>query len=80
MCKSTKMTIIYLKPYSLIHGVTERCEQILGVSSTPQNKRKCPYQHVMKHLICDISERVHLISAKNLTHALTSRMTATAIQ
>jgi hypothetical protein len=29
-----------------IQGVTERCGQTLGTSSTYQNKKKCPYQHV----------------------------------
>jgi hypothetical protein len=31
---------------SCVRGVTERCGQTLGTSSTYQNKKKCPYQHV----------------------------------
>jgi hypothetical protein len=29
-----------------IQDVTERCGQILGKSSTNQNEKNCPYQHV----------------------------------
>jgi hypothetical protein len=31
-------------------GVTERCRQTLGMSCTYQNKKKCPYQHVLRNI------------------------------
>jgi hypothetical protein len=42
-----------------IQGVTERCGQTLGTSSTHQNKKKCSYQHVSGNInLWIIAERI----------------------
>jgi hypothetical protein len=43
---SSRLVTLLKFIYAYIQGVTERCGQTLGMSSTYQNKKKCPYQHM----------------------------------
>jgi hypothetical protein len=44
------VVILFWDSGTIIQDVTERCRQILGLSSTYQNSKKCPYQHVYENI------------------------------
>jgi hypothetical protein len=50
----------YFSAYPRISGVTERCRQTLGMSSTYQNKKTAISTRVQKHLICELWLKEHI--------------------
>jgi hypothetical protein len=42
--------VLLIVMHIYIEGVTERCRQMLGTSSTYENKKKCPHQHVSRNI------------------------------